>query len=164
MIRFVLAATLLAGCRLSLENENSPDPNATGRVCTMSNSQPCLDAVNAPPTLSWIETNIFDASCNFSGCHKGPDGESALDLRPGMSGAHLVNAPSFIDSSRKFVVPNDVESSWLMLMLRDFAPGNANPPATGLPSAGGMPQSADPLCCQKIEAIERWINAGAPTN
>ena len=165
MIRFVLAAMLLVGCRISLENEGSNDPNATGRVCAVSNSQPCLDAVNAPATLAWVETNIFKASCLFSGCHDGVSGnESSLDLQPGKSGAHLVNVASFIDNTRKFVVPNDIHASWMMVMLRDYAPGSATPPAAGLPSAGGMPQSADPLCCQKLDAIERWINAGAPTN
>jgi hypothetical protein len=49
-------------------------------------------------------------------------------------------------------------------MLQDVAPANASPPAQGLPSPGSMPQSSDPLCCQKLEAIERWINAGAPLN
>jgi hypothetical protein len=159
MMRLALAATLLAGCRLSLEND------AVARTCSDGTVQACTDAVNAPATLAWIETNIFMMSCNFSGCHSGAAGnESPLDLSPGKSGAHLVNATSIEDQSRKLVVPNDVEASYLMLMLQDVAPADASPPAAGLPPPGSMPQSSAPLCCQKLEAIERWINAGAPTN
>lgn len=165
MIRLVVVAILfasaLAGCRVSLEDDPGADPN---RVCMVSTSQQCEDAETAPATLSWIETNIFEASCNFAGCHNGAAGnESSLDLRPSMSGAELVNGASSIDPMRKFVVPNDVEKSWLMLMLRAVPPAMADPPVSGLPAAGGMPQGAEPLCCQKLDAIERWINAGAPT-
>jgi hypothetical protein len=159
MMRLALAATLLAGCRLSLDSET------VDRTCSVGTSQQCLDAVNAPATLAWIETNIFMQSCDFSGCHSGaPGNESPLDLSPGHSAASLVNATSIEDGSRKLVVPNDVEASYLMLMLQDVAPANASPAAAGLPPPGPMPQSADPLCCQKLEVLERWINAGAPTS
>jgi hypothetical protein len=31
-------------------------------------------------------------------------------------------------------------------------------------AVGYMPQAAPTLCCQKLEAIERWILASAPAN
>jgi hypothetical protein len=158
MIRFAVVAILLAGCRLSLEDE------VTAKTCTVGTSPECLAAADAPASLTWLETNIFEKHCNFSGCHKGAAGESIVDLTPGNSYAHLVNFTSNLDRARKIVVPSDIESSYLMLMLQDIEPGMANPPAARLPTSGPMPQSAEPLCCQKLDAIERWITAGAPNN
>jgi hypothetical protein len=62
-------------------------------------------------------------------------------------------------------VPNDVQASYLMLMLGDVPPAMANPPGAPPPtSIGYMPQAQPALCCQKLDAIERWIMAGAPNN
>ena len=84
-----------------------------------------------------------------------------------MSHSHLVNFTSILDPTRKLVVPNDVEQSFLMLMLGFVPPEMADPPGTAPPaSVGFMPQSSGGQlsCCQKLEALERWINAGAPNN
>jgi hypothetical protein len=70
-----------------------------------------------------------------------------------------------VDPTRKLVVPNDVKSSYLMLMVRDVPPAMATPPGTAPPgSIGYMPQGSTTLCCQKLDALERWIMAGAPNN
>ena len=159
MIRLVVIASLLVGCRISLEDSDTGD-DVTGRRCTVSTTAPCLDAVTHSD-LAWIEEKVFVASCNFSGCHNGaatPPGK--VDLRAGMSYAHLVGYTSMIDPSRKLVVPKDVAASYLMLMLGDIPPAMASPPGT-VPDAGLMPQGNLPLCCQKLDAIERWIMAGA---
>jgi hypothetical protein len=113
--------------------------------------------------LAWIETNIFESSCNFSGCHDSATDLGKLDLRVGMSRANLVGVSSIADPTRKLVVPNDVHASYLMLSLHDFPPEMATPPGV-TPGAGYMPQGAPILCCQKLQAIERWIMAGAPAN
>jgi hypothetical protein len=163
MMRLVLVASLLAGCRISLENTDMGG-STTGRTCSVSTTSPaCLDAPNHAD-LAWIEPNIFAASCNFSGCHNGDNTvQGKVDLRPTKSFAHLVNAASVIEPTRKLVVPDDVEASYLMLMLRDVAPALANPPGTA-PSVGFMPKSTgSSLCCQKLETLERWIMAGAPS-
>jgi len=167
MIRFVVVAILLVGCRISLSNEPGDvvgDGNG-GRACTVStSSQQCLDATTHSD-LAWIETNVFVGGCNFSGCHNGAAGNgSKVDLTPGVSAAHLVNFTSNIDPTRKLVVPNDIAASYLMLMLGDVPPAMASPAASGLPAAGRMPQGSPILCCQKLDAIERWITAGAPTH
>jgi hypothetical protein len=168
MIRFAVVAILLVGCRISLSNEAgnevASDGNG-GRACTVSTTSPqCLDATTHSD-LAWIEANVFVGGCNFSGCHNGSAGnDSTLNLTPGVSAAHLVNFTSRIDPTRKLVVPNNVSASYLMLMLGDVPPAMASPAASGLPSAGRMPQGLPILCCQKLDAIERWINAGAPTN
>lgn len=165
MIRLVAIAALLAGCRISLETNDTEDFST--RQCTVSTtSQPCMDAVNHSD-LAWIEQKIFVASCAFSGCHSSASDSGKLDLRAGMSRANLVGVSSMLDPARKLVVPNDVDASYLMLMLRDVPPVMATPPASPPPaSVGYMPQGPPSvgLCCQKLDALERWINAGAPSN
>jgi hypothetical protein len=163
MFRFVVVASLLIGCRISLEDSDTGDDISGGRRCTTTMpSQPCMDAVNHSD-LAWIEQKVFAVSCNFSGCHKTASDAGKLDLTPGVSHDHLVNVPSMIESSRMLVVPNDVSASYLMLMLGDFPPATASPPGTDPPlGIGYMPQAQPQLCCQKLDAVERWINAGAP--
>lgn len=172
MLRLVAIASLLAplcgGCRISLENYDTSiqtTDGGNGRACVVSStSQPCIDAT-MHSDLAFIEQKIFATNCNFSGCHDSPTDSGKLDLRPGMSHDRLVGVSSQIDGTRKLVVPNDVAASYLMLMLRDVAPAMASPPGSPPPgNVGFMPQAAPTLCCQKLEAIERWINAGAPNH
>jgi hypothetical protein len=167
MIRLVLITSLLVGCRVSLEDSGTGG-TTSGRTCTVSTtSAPCMEAASGMKSdLAWLQANVFTPSCSFSGCHNGDSSrQGQIDLRDGMSHAHLVNFASKLDPTRKLVVPNDVEASYLMLMLHDFSPDMANPPGSAPPdSVGYMPQGNPPLCCQKLDAIERWIMAGAPTN
>ncbi len=181
MLRLVVAAGLVfaVGCRtqlsdapnLSFGDDDGPVDAGAGRNCKVSTtSSSCLAAAmqQPAPTLGWVEQNIFKTSCVFSGCHDGsPSKQGTMDLRAGMSYAHLVGYGSEIDPTRKIVVANDIHASYLMLMLRDFDPSLASPPGSVPPGdIGYMPQSTDneSLCCQKLDAIERWITAGAPNN
>jgi hypothetical protein len=161
MIRFVMLASLLVGCRLSLES----DVNAVAQVCEVKTVQACVDA-DSHADLAFIEQNIFKPGCAFQGCHDGGNSaQGRIDLREGKSHDHLVNFSSGIDPTRMLVVPNDIKSSYLMLMLQDFPPEEATPPGVDPPArAGFMPMSNQTLCCQKLGAIERWITAGAPSN
>jgi hypothetical protein len=160
MFRLVAVAILLAGCRISLE-----DGESGSRLCVESTtSVPCMDAVNHSD-FAWIEKNIFAASCNFSGCHDTASAEGDLDLTPGISHAELVDVESTIEPGRKLIVPNDIAASYLMLMVRSVSPETANPPGEAPPSdVGYMPQGQAPLCCQKLDVLERWIMAGAPND
>src|SRR5512139_2564677 len=116
MIRFVMIASLLAGCRISLESEES----AVCQVSTTSAS--CLAAAASNKSdLAWIETEVFRGSCaSSSSCHDGLGTTTAgrLELTEGNSHAALVNRPSRLDPSRMLVVPNDVNASYLMVMLQ----------------------------------------------
>jgi hypothetical protein len=171
MLRVVAIASLVApalgGCRISLEDNVAltADAGSNGRACMVSTtSQPCVDATTRSD-LAFIEQKIFATSCNFVGCHSSPTDPGKVDLRAGLSHDQLVGAASKIDTARTLVVPNDVAASYLMVMLRDIAPAMASPPGNPPPgSVGFMPQGAPTLCCQKLEAIERWINAGAPNH
>jgi hypothetical protein len=167
MFRLVIVASLLAGCRVSLEDTSSGDDTITGRACVVStSSQPCMDATTHSD-LAWIEQKIFTASCTFSGCHNGDSSRAGMiDLRPGKSRAHLVDFASKLDPTRKLVVAGDVDASYAMLMLRDVPPAMASPPGSAPPgSIGYMPQGTGgtSLCCQKLDVLERWITAGAPS-
>lgn len=161
MLRLLVLAGLVAACRISLE----PDPP---RTCVVSTTSPaCVDAVNHSD-LKWIENNIFVPNCNLGGggaCHASASDGGKLGLQPGMSHGHLVNVSSMIDKTRRLVVPNDVAASYLMLMLSDVPPDMASPPGAKPPdNVGFMPQSSGVLCCQKLDALERWIESGAPNN
>lgn len=164
----VVAISAICSCRVSLDSEELGG-NLTVRQCTTSTaSQACIDAATMMhPTLSYLQQNIFTASCVFAGCHDSANDAGKLDLSAGKSFASLVGPASKIDSTRQLVVPNDVAASFLMLMVRDVPPKLANPPADPPPGdIGYMPQgpASVALCCQKLDALERWINDGAQNN
>src|SRR5262245_36685464 len=126
MLRLLVLAGLVAGCRISLESE----PN-TQRSCAVSTTSPlCAAAVNHSD-LAWIEANIFAPNCNpgeGGACHARASDLGKLDLAAGKSHDNLVNVPSMIDKTRKLVVPGDVAASYLMLMVSAVPPEMANPP------------------------------------
>jgi len=104
--------------------------------------------------LAWIETTVFARQCTFMACHHGAATDAnGLDLEPGRSHAELVGQPSIVAAGETLVVPGDPAASYLMVVLGRY-PGP-------LPPGGTMPLSSPPLCDQKIDAIERWITAGA---
>jgi len=157
MFRAVLVASLIVGCRTDLPEP----PDAGGRCTTSTRVASCLEAVNHAE-FSWLQANVFMTTCDFSGCHssaspQGPAGQGTFSYD------HLVNFPSQLDPSRTLVVPNDVNASYLMLMLGDYPAATATPPGS-VPPVGLMPQGAPGLCCQKLDALERWILAGALNN
>jgi hypothetical protein len=164
----VLAIPAICGCRVSLDNEDLGGDGTTRQCIVSTTSQPCLDAATTMhPTLGYLEQNVFAASCLFSGCHNGPNDAGKLDLSAGKSHAALVGVASRIDPARQLIVPADVASSFLMLMVRDVPPKLATPPADPPPDVVGyMPpgSAAAALCCQKLDALERWIDDGAPNN
>lgn len=148
-----------AACRVSLED----DPGS--QVCDIATSQACMDAAQRAD-LAWIEANIFAKQCAFSGCHNASTTEAGMiDLKnPGMSHAALVDVESKLEPGRKLVVPGQTRQSYLMMLLQHFPPSAMEPPVAGPPEVGFMPQDADPICCQKLDALDRWITAGALNN
>ncbi|MBC7978717.1 MAG: hypothetical protein H7138_27340 [Myxococcales bacterium] len=154
-------------CRYSLDKDDPGGDDGEQACAINTNSATCVEAeAGQHADLEFIEKSIFMPGCAFTSCHNGGNTAAGkIDLRPGQSHAHLVNFTSAIDPTRKLVVPNDVNASYLMLMLRDFPPQEASPPGQDPPErAGYMPMGNATLCCQKLDAIERWILAGAPTN
>jgi hypothetical protein len=89
-----------------------------------------------------------------------------MDLKtPGASHAKLVDVDSNLDAGRKLVVPGAPKQSYLMMMMQHYSPELMEPtPAEPPPDdVGFMPQNANGavVCCQKLDAIDRWITAGA---
>jgi hypothetical protein len=174
-MRLVAVAVLaLSACEYPLDECARNHTCQSGRaadggtgMCAMSTSQACMDAT-AHSDLTWIQANIFDKQCTFSGCHNGANTPAGkVDLRSGMAYAHLVNFTSVLDPSRKVVVAGDPKSSFVEVMLGIIAPSAATPPSAPPRSdVGYMPQDngGNLLCCQKLGAIDRWIAAGAMNN
>ena len=137
--------------------------------CQVSTSASCMEAASHSD-LAWIEANVFAAQCAFSGCHNGqatPAGR--INLKDvGMSHGDLVNIDSMVAPGRKLVVAGQPKQSYLMMIMQRFPPAEMEPtPVSAPPSeVGFMPQGTDnvPVCCQKLDAIERWITAGALAN
>jgi ABC-type Fe3+-hydroxamate transport system substrate-binding protein len=126
-------------------------------ACTGSSedaSSPACQAATSHSDFAWIQTNVFDTSCVLSGCHMGAAANAGhLNLADGMSYNELVDEPSQVQEGWKRVVPGDPSSSYLMVAL-----GHESGP---MPPDGYMPLSSPALCSEKIDAIERWISAGA---
>jgi hypothetical protein len=164
MLRLALVALLAtSACRISLDDGGEPAPPGDGgRLCNVVTTSPACLMAPEHESLSWIEQNIFTPNCGGTSCHgAGANPGGRITLTTG-SHAALVNAESAIEPGRMLVVPGDVKKSYLMVLLRHIAPADADPPAGEPPSDPGyMPQNSDPICCQKIDSIVRWIEGGA---
>jgi hypothetical protein len=107
--------------------------------------------VNKLSTLSAIQTKIFDAGCNTSGCHAGANPASGLDLTAGNSYNQLVDVNSVLVPSRKRVDENNSTESVLVQILR----GSVAPQ---------MPLGGAPLSNATIDSVAKWIDEGAQNN
>lgn len=153
----VLLALLFAtACKIDLDHAPKQEG---GPMCMESTSDACMAAANHRD-LTWIQQNVFTPQCTFSGCHNGENTKQGkIDLTAGKSYATLVNGDSALMSGAKLVVPGDPAASYLEVMLGS-QPGDIDP------TVGTMPQDngSQLLCCQKLDAIERWIMDGAANN
>jgi hypothetical protein len=166
-MRAVLLAALLAlGCRIDLD-ERDDDANTTGRSCKVSTASVCVEA-ETHSDFTWIEDKIFAANCFGSSCHTGSTASGKRDLSDGVSYATLMGpsgtggVKANLAPTHDLVVPGSPEKSYLYIIMRGIEPEDADPPVSPPPSnIGYMPMSNSLLCCQKIDAVERWIAAGA---
>jgi hypothetical protein len=164
----VLVLAVVGACRYDLDHATFDDA-AQARLCKVStNTQSCLDAA-AHSDFTYIHASIIKPKCIFSGCHDGGTSKAGmLDLRDKDTAyANLVGAPSVLDATRTLVVPSNASQSFLMVMLAAIKTDEADPPLMSIPlddkgnKVGTMPQNSTIICCQKLDAIERWITAGA---
>jgi len=104
-----------------------------------------------------IQTNIFEKQCAFSGCHSLDDREADLPLEgPDVYDA-LVDVPASTSAAqfagKKRVVPGAPSTSFLMdKLLGTLGPGEGDP----------MPLGRSALPAADLEAVRKWILAGAP--
>lgn len=104
-----------------------------------------------PPTLGRVQSEVFNASCNFAACHRGV-GANGLNLES-PSHAKLVNvAATGVDGgTRILVVPGKPDESYL------FEKISKDMPAAGM----RMPNTGDVLEPARIQLVRDWIAAGA---
>jgi hypothetical protein len=162
-MRAVLLFALLAmGCKIDLDKADV-DASTTGRTCKVGTSAGCVQA-EQHSDLTWIKQNIFMANCFGSSCHTGATASGKLDLTddPYMTllGPSGTGVASNLSPSHKRVVPGDPSMSYLFFLIHGLD-GDLGifeePPKT----VGYMPMSNAAICCQKIDAVKRWIEAGA---
>ncbi|HSK00102.1 MAG TPA: hypothetical protein VK932_02630 [Kofleriaceae bacterium] len=164
MLRFALVALLAtSACRISLEDDGvAPPPDGGGKQCMPVPANPQCAMAEAMPDVSaklgWIEQNIFVANCGGTSCHG--TGSPFPVLTTG-SHAKLVDVDTTLAPGRKLVVPGDVGKSYLMVILRHLNLDQADPPAPAPARNAYMPAGLPPICCEKLDALERWILAGA---
>jgi hypothetical protein len=108
----------------------------------------CQEAVNHSD-LRWIQDNVFTTSC--ASCHGASSPSAGLDLSDGHSYGALVNVKSIYYPDWNLVTPRDSPNSMLMVRL-----GGETGPTVAI-----MPKGQPALCQEKIDAIRRWITAGA---
>lgn len=111
------------------------------------------DQAKTHSDFAYLQEHVFTPTCAVAMCHGGAEPEVGLDLSAGHAYANLVNKGSSTVDGWTRVVPGSLATSYLAVSL-----GRAEGPP---PRDGYMPLGTDPLCLEKLEAIERWILAGA---
>ena len=143
MFVVVIGVVLLGGC--SSDDEDIVNPE---------------EPVNPPDdrvsTFQAIQTYVFESSCANSACHAVPTVAGGLDLTDEVAYTNLVNVkpqnPTAAAEGMLRVQPNRPENSFLLTKLM----GPEHDEGQRMPRDGGK------LHPDKIEAIRKWIAAGAP--
>ena len=114
----------------------------------------CIDAIQ--PTLTSIQTGVFEVSCTASACHDDNLPAEMLDLSSVTASEESLVGVDSVQVDGKRVAASDSANSYLMnkLLGVDMALGTTRMPQLDL----------DGLCTPKIEVIRQWIDAGAPIN
>lgn len=169
----LLAAATLAACKINLQEAEQrvlQCKPSEAPVCVMAESENRSD-------FAWLQQNMFSTNCAGDDCHgspannRPPDGELVLatgfayKTLLGKEATDTGDAP-LVDSSyspaHKLIVPGHPEDSYLLFLLKHYYPEDGTPWFAEPPAdIGYMPQSNNTLCCQKLDAVERWIAAGA---
>ncbi|MEZ4359383.1 MAG: hypothetical protein R3B48_04325 [Kofleriaceae bacterium] len=118
-------------------------------------SADCLEA-ESHSDLAFVQAKILTPGCAaFTSCHQGAATMAGgLNLEAGMARAAMVNKPSAIDPTKNLVTPGDPANSYLMIITGKY-PGVIDP------LVGTMPSRNPLLCAGKLDAMDRWIAAGA---
>jgi hypothetical protein len=169
----LLALLAMSACRMSLEDDDGGDDGGDdmppGRLCpVITDVASCVAAEGMQQvSLSWIEQNIFTPNCGTGSCHGVPAGGGVPIGRVVLTTAShdkLVGVDTTFATGRKLVVAGDVPKSYLMVIMKHTRLEEADPPAPEPVGGRYMPLGTGPICCQKLDAIARWITAGALNN
>ena len=122
-------------------------------ACSKSPTAPT--PASTAPTLSAIQTQIFDAECTSCHTDVGRTPSSGLNLKAGSSFRALANVPSVGKAGATLVVPGNANGSYLIQKLE----GDAG--IVGL----RMPRTGPPFLTEaQVKMIRDWIAAGAPNS
>jgi hypothetical protein len=153
MTRLAALVVVVAACRVPIDGGNGDDVNGTVDAAPGPVSQSCQDATSHSD-LAWIQKNVFDASCNFGGCHEAPASNAGhLVLEDGQAHANLVGQAAQTEPGWMRVTAGTADTSYLLAAIGQM-PGP-------MPTGGLMPLASPELCAEKREALQRWIEAGA---
>ncbi len=146
-------ALLLSLCSAQLHACSGDDGDGDGGIDALSVS--CMEATTHSD-LAWLQEKVFTPGCSaFVSCHKGTALEAGgLSLEPGQTIPQTVNVDAVLFPQFKRIVPNDPANSYMMIILGAY-PGPLDP------DVGTMPYNNPKLCQEKLDAVERWIAAGA---
>lgn len=115
---------------------------------------PLCEEATMNQSFDWIVDNIFLESCVSSQCHGGTDPEEGLDLRANVAYSEIVGQSSVQQTGLNLIEPGDPANSYLYIKI-----GGGN---QAMLLEEPMPNDDPPLCDEKVDAIRRWIEAGAP--
>jgi hypothetical protein len=152
-VRVVLVASLFAFAACGDDGASTPTVDAGP-----ADASPACAEATQHSDFTWIKANIFQKSCaNFTSCH-GADAtihQENLHLTADLAFAQLVNVASGQVPGKMRVQPNSCADSYLYNKLSnmDIKSGTSY-----------MPASSPKLCQEKIDAVCRWIEAGAQDN
>jgi hypothetical protein len=163
----LLSALFVMACRIDLDHAETPDASVSGRACKVSTSTSCKEA-DSHSDFTFIKKSIFPLSCSSSSsCHMSSTSSGRIDLSEANAYATLMGPSgagmkSGIDTSRTLVVPGQPKASYFFFLLHGVKASEGEPAFSEPPTdVGYMPMNNNPICCQKLDAIERWITAGA---
>jgi len=126
-----------------------------GRVLAQAATCDCVHVIES--TWQAIQTLVFQRhACTFAACHGTPPGSANLDLTARAAYDDLINVPSEADATYMRVAPGAPADSMLWRKLAARTLGRPDVPFRA------MPIGDPPLWTGELEALERWIAAGAP--
>lgn len=144
----VLVVSVLGGIGCS-SDEKQPDQ-------ILTETPPLTPIPTGPSTFQMIQTGLFDASCANSACHAAPTKAGGMDLSTDVSYANLVGVKPQNSAAAAAgmlrVDPSHPENSFILTKLTQPKPEQGQ----------RMPRGLGQLHPEKIEAIRKWIAAGAP--
>jgi hypothetical protein len=137
------------------ESESNPDidplPECKDRPGT---AEPLRD-----PTLTNLETDLFEVGCAFSSCHDAENPAAGLDLTADDLHAELMNHELITPTDDPLVDPGNPEGSWLYRVTANCEPQIESGDVSHMPR--NSPTLMDP---EMLAMIREWIAQGAKDN
>ena len=153
-----LATAVGVGCSGGGGDDDDDDDGAT------TPTPACTPLPNF--NLSTLQSAIFSQQCgNLASCHDSVVPESGIDMTSAQathdSLVGVLSMGTYNGTQMVLVSAGNAAASYLYYKV-SIQGQDENP---GSPMSGGqMPDTGQPLCAEKIDAIEAWINAGAQNN